>query len=298
MIGLVPDSGLPKLDDTNALRGSEESVSVNNFDGIAAMALSSSHCELNPQSSIEDCCARKSSGSSCMKMLLVMMSTFVVLVVALGAVGVLETWMVACCWTAVEEASGTATCLQLALLLMLQPRCCMCPALFCLVVKTGVQCLIVVARLAGSKLSCDAAVIAESSSGWLDDAVFRWCWTPEIAQAAGNPGVSCVGASAVRCEPLSEEEVHPLVGAAERLVADEQQAGTSAVRLYNYISKGKAAADLVLRGSTRKIRCSNLQASQDFAKQYSCYHQSRASSFRRQKSTINALGQDDNGQNK
>ncbi|GMH29505.1 hypothetical protein Nepgr_031348 [Nepenthes gracilis] len=43
--------------------------------------------------------------------------------------------------------------------------------------------------------------------------------TPEIVQAAGDPGVSCVGASAVRCEPLSEDEVHPLVGAAEGLVA-------------------------------------------------------------------------------
>ncbi|GMH19827.1 hypothetical protein Nepgr_021668 [Nepenthes gracilis] len=58
MFRLVPDSGLPKLDDTNALRGSEESDSVNNIDGINSMALSSSQCELNPQSSIEDCSAR------------------------------------------------------------------------------------------------------------------------------------------------------------------------------------------------------------------------------------------------
>ncbi|GMH29927.1 hypothetical protein Nepgr_031770 [Nepenthes gracilis] len=62
MIGLVPDSGIPKLVDTNVLLGSEESDSVNNTDGINAMALSSSQCELNPLSSIEDCSARKYSG--------------------------------------------------------------------------------------------------------------------------------------------------------------------------------------------------------------------------------------------
>ncbi|GMH12973.1 hypothetical protein Nepgr_014814 [Nepenthes gracilis] len=62
IIGIF-EAGVHKLDDTNALRGSEEPGSVNNIDGIATMALSSSQCELNPQSSIEDCCARKSSGA-------------------------------------------------------------------------------------------------------------------------------------------------------------------------------------------------------------------------------------------
>ncbi|GMH02214.1 hypothetical protein Nepgr_004053 [Nepenthes gracilis] len=63
MLDSVSDSGLPKLDESNALRGSEEPNSVQNIDGNVAMALSSSHCELIPQYSIEDCCAREPSGS-------------------------------------------------------------------------------------------------------------------------------------------------------------------------------------------------------------------------------------------
>ncbi|GMH19874.1 hypothetical protein Nepgr_021715 [Nepenthes gracilis] len=62
MVDSVPDSGLPKLDEANALRGSVEPDSVQNIVGNVAMALSSSHCELTPHSSNEDCCAREPSG--------------------------------------------------------------------------------------------------------------------------------------------------------------------------------------------------------------------------------------------
>ncbi|GMH15621.1 hypothetical protein Nepgr_017462 [Nepenthes gracilis] len=60
--GFVPDSGPPKLEETNALYGSVEPDLVQNIVENVAMALSSSHCELTLHSSNEECCAREPSG--------------------------------------------------------------------------------------------------------------------------------------------------------------------------------------------------------------------------------------------